>query len=280
MSKPSSRISSLRPKIQKCHQSTESDSDPADKESSNIKTFYYSISELSLRSNAILIDFDKYPNLSDLKREIALKLSISNDHLQFINPPKGNLKSIKNKSEFTLKVSCSHIDANLLIPNGKKILIQDCNTKDFDQIMQYLEKEGYYYSPRCIKNNLHLFFSNEEISNKQFPLLSVKNSGNLELKLFGNVVTINYDNNFFNFSDNDYSFDAKDLFQRVFPNGRISILELDGKTAFKLEPTKQYFIHIEVHLFFIDIKKGYRYYLQFDLLSTVLEVRKKLEKKT
>lgn len=227
MSKPSFRISSLRPKITKCYLSTESDSDPPDLESSNIKTFYYSISELSLRSNAILIDVDKYSNLSDLKREIALKLSISNDQLQFINPPKGNLNNIKNKYQFTLKFFCSHIDINFLIPNGKKIIINDCNTKDFDQIIQYLEKEGFYYSKKCIQNNLYLFFSGEEISNIKYPLLSVNKTGTLELKLFGDVVTINYDQKKFNFAGNEYSIEAKHLIQKVFPNGQILIQELN-----------------------------------------------------
>ena len=121
---------------------------------------------MSISANLIKISF--YLSINDLKKQIASELNVSDNQLKIIDPPNENFNTIMNYYDFMVQINCPNPDADILIPGGKTITIKDCYKMKFDEIIEYLGQEGFYYSQQCIRTNIHLYLSGEKILHEGF----------------------------------------------------------------------------------------------------------------
>lgn len=169
---------------------------------SNSKIFRYSITDPP-QLNDILIDIDKYQTVLDLKKQIAINENISYSQLIFLTPQKETkLKNIEEHHKFYLKTIESSAYLRFQLQNGKRIEIERRNNEIFESFQQ----EGFYFSDYCIKKNVHFIQTEDEMTGEIYE----------KLEIFGNVVTLKYDEFQFILSENEYASEAYQLTRKAF----------------------------------------------------------------
>ena len=208
------------------------------------RNFKYSIPELSISQAIISIQSKDCKTANDLKKKIAEIHHIPENDLLFDKCPNKKLKKINDNYDFKLIFHSSYPDIEILIPGNKKILIKDCYKLKYGEIFPYLEKQGYYYTKKLIKNNFLLFLNDKEIHTDGFPFAFSNEFSRYELKLIGNTVTLYYDNYSFTASENEKSSEVITLVQKPFQNLDISILDSSGKSIkiIKLQPSELFIL--------------------------------------
>lgn len=174
---------------------------------------------------------------------------------------------------------------NILLPNGKIYQIKDYLTKNFNYIIQCLQKEGIYYSYNCENNNFHIIYLNEELPRIGCPLKSAKSGEFLKVKMSGNVIDLKYGNYRFFLSENDNSYDAQSLITKALRLNEnssqcflIDIIDKNDNTVYYLKSTEEYKIVVKALFMFFNIDGGNYASFHVDYLSTVIDIKEPLSK--
>ena len=150
------------------------------------------------------------------------------------------------------------------MPKGIMIKIQYFRSLTFLQVLQCFEQNCFYFSKRWLEKNLLITISGHEISRDQYPFKYTKPGSTAEVVLVGNTITIDYAGKEFNFSENEYAYEARNFIFKALPEIEFETNmtiqnDLTNKKAVKtyeLKSNEKYSMHIECPYIFENIKKS------------------------
>ncbi|KAK8867265.1 hypothetical protein M9Y10_010243 [Tritrichomonas musculus] len=243
-----------------------------------MRSFFYSIPELSISSKIIRVNIDECQTIYDLKKKIAADHRIPDEILFFNTKHKQvELKKTAVYTNFELKIRHPSPDIVISLTNEISVTIKNGYKMKYEEIFQFTEKVGFYFSQKCIANDITLFFEKKEISSEGFPFLISKKGTCFELKVKSSIVMVKYDKVRFIFSNRENVSEAKRLVGKVFPDSVIKIRNSSGSTTFTLRSEEKYRIRVEKSVKFIDIDNdSVESIINLDKFDTILYAKESL----
>lgn len=192
-----------------------------------METIFYFISNDPLFVKSFRIDKKTCATIEDVKKQFAVQMNFDQDSF-IINdvPKKQKISLIKNNSKLkiTFQNRCTDIEFNL--PNGTQVRIPNSYKMNFSQIIEYLKQKNIFYSPLCIKNNLHAKISGTDILYDKYPFAAVRPDSKVEIYLIDKFVSIQYAGKEFSFCENETVDTVRYLISKAFREVKYQFLML------------------------------------------------------
>lgn len=249
-----------------------------------MKHFSYKIVDTTIHKH-VLDDFSEYNTYEDIRNKIALDLNADPSQLTITNKPNEQLHDILPGYEFLIDINNCCNDIEFLLQNQKIVKIINCNKMSNNEVILKLKEHGFHYSPSCIENNLYFTVSGKEITNKEFPFLTISPGSIIEVQMRGKFITIPYIGKEFTFSENEKIENVRELICKAFNHIKycrlISIGNVESRIDYynfeKIQCGVNYTINYPYYFIFRNISNHQiRSSQRMDLSSTVLDAKKRL----
>ena len=240
------------------------------------RTFYYKITDPNC-TKSIKVDVDKYKTISDLKKQIALDLHISEADFQINNPYNvESLIEIPSSSELTVNIfhRCYHIE--FIFPDYSRIQIPNSYRMTIEEVLDYFAQKQLIF-PSTSKKLLQFTFSNHVLPNIKYPFLAIPVLTPVHIVLPHKAVFITYGTKKFIFTENDSVGQCTSEIKSFYPSSSLVLLRdgLDQKIDFwlKLNSNEKYNLFIGFQVPFKNTDDTLFFTKKIDSLATVDDAR-------